>query len=51
MRAFNRDEWDTFKKTFFCINKTKIYTKGVVNYIGLHVWILYHGDKIGIFAW
>ena len=43
----------------FLIKETKIYTKsedgGVVSCIGLHVWTLvlggiYHGDKIGTFA-
>ena len=51
---------ETPLKKFFFINETKIYTKyedlGVVNYIGVHVWApalrgIYHGDKIGIFAW
>ena len=41
------------------INETKIDTKSgdlvVVSYIGLHIWtpalgVIYHGDKIGIFA-
>ena len=43
----------------FLIKETKIYTKSedgdVVSCIGLHVWTLvlgglYHGDKIGTFA-
>ena len=46
---------------FFWINQTKTYTKSeglgvVVDYIGLHVWIIalggiQHRDKIWIFAW
>ena len=45
---------------FFWINQTKTYTKSeglgvVVDYIGLHVWIIalggiQHRDKIWIFA-
>ena len=50
---------DTRFKIFFWINENGIYTQsedqGVVNYIDLHIWTLalggiYHGDKIGIFA-
>ena len=46
-------------KIFFWINETKIDTKAedqvVVSYKGLHIWtlalgVMYHGDKIRIFA-